>query len=104
MPHVVPVSYVFENGAFLIAVDYETKKYRNLLGNDRVALVVDTASPNRAVIVQGHAEIFERGPEFRRAYKVFHKRLSWVRANPWKEGEAPFIRIKPLTKASWGLR
>lgn len=104
MPHVVPVSYVFRDGIFLIAVDYQTKKYRNILRNTLVALVVDTVSPNRGVMVQGHAEIFEKGLEFRRAYEVFHKKFSWVRADPWKEGEVPFIRIKASTKASWSFR
>ena len=103
MPHVVPVSYVFKDAIFLIAVDYETKKYRNLLHNLKVALVVDAARPNRGVMVQGHAKIFEKGPEFLSAYEIFHRKFSWVRADPWKEGEAPFIRIKPSTKASWGF-
>jgi nitroimidazol reductase NimA-like FMN-containing flavoprotein (pyridoxamine 5'-phosphate oxidase superfamily) len=104
MPHVVPVSYVFKDNLFLIAVDYETKKCRNLLRNNQVALVVDTLSPNRGIMVQGHSEIFEKGSEFRRAYRIFHRRLSWVRADPWKEGEAPFIRVKPVKKATWGFR
>ncbi len=38
-----------------------------------------------------------------RIYAVFHKKFGWVRADPWKEGEAPFIRIKPWWKVSWGL-
>ena len=104
MPHVVPVSYIFKENTFLIAVDYETKKLRNIRRNRKVALVVDGLSPNSAVMVQGHAEILEKGPEFAEAYELFHVRFSWVRADPWKEGEAPFIRIKPATKASWGFR
>jgi PPOX class F420-dependent enzyme/OxyR family protein len=103
MPHVVPVSYVFKEDAFLIAVDYETKKYRNLLHNHKTALVVDALRPNRGVMVQGHAEIIERGTEFRNAYMVFRRKFSWVRSNPWKESEAPFVKIKPSKKASWGL-
>ena len=102
-PHVVPVSYVFRDNVFLIVVDYGTKKYRNLLRNSKAALVVDTSSPNRAIMIQGHAEIFEKGLEFRRAYEAFHKRFTWVRADPWNEGEAPFIRIKPVKKTSWGF-
>lgn len=47
MPHVVPVSYVFKDEDFLIAVDYGTKKYRNLLRNKAVGLVVDSLRPNR---------------------------------------------------------
>jgi nitroimidazol reductase NimA-like FMN-containing flavoprotein (pyridoxamine 5'-phosphate oxidase superfamily) len=104
MPHVVPVSYVFRNGVLLAAIDYETKKYRNILRNPQVALVVDAIRPNRGVLIQGRAEIFEKGVEFRSAYEIFHKKLSWVRADPWNEGEAPFIRIQPSTKASWGFR
>jgi nitroimidazol reductase NimA-like FMN-containing flavoprotein (pyridoxamine 5'-phosphate oxidase superfamily) len=30
MPHVVPVSYIYQAGEILIATDYETKKCRNL--------------------------------------------------------------------------
>jgi len=104
MPHVVPVSYIFSDSKFLIAVDYGTKKYQNLLRNPKVAIVVDAIRPNRGVMIQGYAKIFERGPEFRKAYNIFHSKFSWVRADPWKEGEAPFIRINPSTKATWGFR
>jgi len=103
-PHVVPVSYLFDDNAFLIAVDYDTRKLRNLRRNSRTALVVDTLRPNRGILVQGIAKLVERGEEFRHAYSQFYRAFSWVRADPWKEGEAPFIRITPATKASWGLR
>lgn len=103
MPHVVPVSYIYRSDGFWIAVDYETKKYRNILANDRVALVVDTLKPNRGILVQGRAKVFEKGPEFREIYAIFHKNFSWVRADPWKEEEAPFIKIGPTRKTSWGL-
>jgi len=100
-PHVVPVSYLFKDDAFLIAVDYGTRKLRNLRRNHRTALVVDRLRPNRGIMIQGKAELIERGAEFRHAYSQFYRAFSWVRADPWKEGEAPFIRITPETKASW---
>lgn len=105
IPHVVPVSYVFEDSAFYIATDYETKKYENIKENNNVALVVDVYSSvgNKAVCVQGRAEIIEKGKEFARLYKIFHDRFEWVRQDPWKEGEAPFLRIIPTGKVSWGL-
>jgi len=105
VPHVVPVSYVFEDGAFYIATDYETKKYENIKENDRVALVVDVYSSvgNKAVCVQGRAEIIEKGREFSRLYKIFHERFEWVREDPWEEGEAPFLKVTPTNKISWGL-
>ena len=104
MPHVVPVSYLFKEDALLIAVDYGTKKYRNLLHNHKAALVMDAVRPNRGLMLQGHTEIIERGREFRNTYEVFRRKFSWVRSNPWKEGEAPFIKIKPSRKASWGFK
>jgi nitroimidazol reductase NimA-like FMN-containing flavoprotein (pyridoxamine 5'-phosphate oxidase superfamily) len=105
VPHVVPVSCVFEDGAFYIATDYETKKYENIKEYGRVALAVDVYSPvgNKAVCVQGRAEIIERGREFARLYKIFNERFEWVREDPWEEGEAPFVKVTPTNKVSWGL-
>lgn len=105
VPHVVPVSYVFAGGEFFIATDYETKKYENIKENDRVALTIDVYSSvrNKAVCVQGRAEIIERGGEFARLYKVFNQRFEWVREDPWEEGEAPFLKVTPTGKVSWGL-
>ena len=102
-PHVVPVCYIFDDGYFYIAVDYQTKKYHNLAKNEKISLVVDTYKPNKAVMIEGEAEIIESGPEFKRMYEKFHAKFSWVRADPWEEGGATFIRVRPLRKVSWGL-
>ena len=105
IPHVTPVTCYFDDGYFYIATDYDTKKYANLKKNNKVALTVDIYSDgkHKAVIIQGTAEFIERGTEFKKLYKVFHEKFSWVREMPWKEGEAPFVKIKPLKKTSWGL-
>jgi uncharacterized protein len=105
IPHVVPVSYVFEDGIFYFATDLETRKFENLKKNRRVALAVDiySSTGNSAVTVQGWAELIERGSEFARLYRVFEKEFAWVRADPWKEGEAPFVKVIPTNKASWGI-
>ncbi len=105
IPHVVPVSYIFEHDTFFIATDYETRKYKNIKNNNRVALVVDIyrSIGNSAVCVQGTTEIIERGEEFERLYKMFFTHFEWVRRDPWKEGEALFIKVVPTNKLSWGL-
>lgn len=105
IPHVVPVSYVFEDDKFYIASDYETKKYENIVENNRIALTVDVYSSagNKAVCVQGRAEVIEKGAEFARLYKIFQKRFEWVRRDPWNEGEAPFLKVVPAHKVSWGI-
>ncbi len=105
LPHVVPVCYIYSSGAFWVATDYRTRKYRNLQKNKKVASLVDVGQySNRGILIQGKARIFEKRPEFRGIYTAFHKKFDWVRADPWKEGEAPFIRIEPSRKVSWGLK
>jgi nitroimidazol reductase NimA-like FMN-containing flavoprotein (pyridoxamine 5'-phosphate oxidase superfamily) len=90
----------------VIATDYDTKKYKNLKTNKNIALAVDvynSSVENKAVVIQGTSHIIERGEEFKKLYQKFHKKFEWVRNDPWKEGEAPFIKVKPLSKVSWGL-
>ncbi|MGH9926059.1 MAG: pyridoxamine 5'-phosphate oxidase family protein, partial [Nitrososphaeraceae archaeon] len=93
-PHVVPVAYTYEKGYIIFVTDYGTRKYRNLKVNRNVSIVVDVYDPsgeNKAIVIQGKAVIIERGKEFIRLYKIFDKKFEWVRKNPWKEGEAPFV-------------
>jgi len=105
MPHVKPVSYLYEEGVILIATDYDTRMYKNLLENPKAALSIDIYKnkSHKAVCIQGDVSIIENGDEFSRIYKRFHERFEWVRSQPWKENEAPFIKIIPITKSSWGL-
>jgi uncharacterized protein len=105
VPHVVPVSYVFENDSFYFATDYGTKKLENIKTNGKLAMTVDVYSSlgNKAVCIQGNAKLIESGSEFKRLYKIFNQRFEWVRKEPWNEGEAPFVEVVPYTKVSWGL-
>lgn len=105
VPHVTPVTYYFENGLFYIATDYNTKKYSNLKKNKNVAIAIDVylAGKHKAIIIQGFAEFIEKGPEFKRLYEIFYKKFYWVKEMPWKEGEAPFVKITPQKKMSWGF-
>jgi nitroimidazol reductase NimA-like FMN-containing flavoprotein (pyridoxamine 5'-phosphate oxidase superfamily) len=103
LPHVVPVCYIYRSGNLWVATDYETRKYRNILSNNKLALVVDAGyDSNRGMLVHGHARVHERGTEFTRVYAIFYKKFNWVRATPWKEGQVPFIKIIPSRKACWG--
>lgn len=101
-PHVVPVSYVWENGKAIIVTDYGTRKLKNLKENPQAAVLVDTNDTNKLLLLSGPVEIVEKGEEYRRLYKIFHSKFSWVRREPWKEGEAPFIKVTPRFKTGWG--
>ena len=105
IPHVKPVSYLYEDGLIFIATDYNTRMYKNLLKNPNAALAVDIYKDkaHKAVCIQGKVIIIENGKEFAKLYKKFHDRFEWVRNQPWGENEAPFIKIVPFKKSSWGL-
>ena len=105
MPHVKPVSYLYEDGVIFIATDYDTRMYKNLLNNPNAALAIDIYKDkaHKAVCIQGKVIIIENGKEFSRLYKKFLDRFEWVRNQPWDENEAPFIKIVPFRKSSWGL-
>jgi pyridoxamine 5'-phosphate oxidase family protein len=85
-PHVVPVVYEFDGMAFYFTGWNleKTLKFRNLVENARVALVVDdlvSVSPWRP-----------RGVEVRGV------------AEACREGGRPYVRVTPLVKRSWGFR
>ena len=106
IPHISPVTYIYKDGFFFIATDYNTRKYKNIKTNKKIALSVDiydSSVENKAIIIQGDVDIIERGQEFKDLYQIFNARFEWVRRDPWKEGEAPFLKIKPLKKVTWGI-
>ncbi len=106
VPHVTTVNYCYIDNFIYFATDYDTRKYRNLEQNRNIAIIIDSYSSsvnNQAVIIQGVVEFVERGNEFVKLYQIFESRFDWVRNDPWKEAEAPFVKVIPRSKASWGL-
>ncbi|MBM2819729.1 MAG: Pyridoxamine 5'-phosphate oxidase-like FMN-binding protein [Nitrosarchaeum sp.] len=106
IPHVKPVSYIYQNNVIFIATDYKTRTFKNIKINPQVSLVIDVYIPgkHKAVCIQGKAEILEQGKEFLEIYKMFDKKFAWVRNEPWKENEAPILKIIVNNKISWGLK
>jgi len=106
IPHVKPVSYLFYKNAFYVATDYDTRMYKNLQKNPKVALTIDVYKEggHKAVCIQGSALILESGTEFSTIYEKFYEKFSWVRNDPWGENEAPIIQIVPYHKSSWGIK
>ena len=104
VPQVTPVIYALDGDAFVIAVDYGTKKLANLRENPVASLVVDEyTGRHRAVVVQGRCEVLERGKEYKRLLQILFDRFEYYRSNPWKEGESPILRVTPDKVVSWGL-
>ncbi len=105
IPHVKPVSFVFADNSIIIATDYNTRTFNNIKSNSKIGIVVDIykSGNHKAVCVQGDTEIIEEGKEFKKFYDIFYNKFAWVRKDPWIEKEAPFLKIIPKNKVSWGL-
>jgi PPOX class probable F420-dependent enzyme len=100
-PHVVPVIYAMDGENVVVAIDYKTKKLKNLRENPQVAVVVDEYRPNHAVLVEGECEILERGKEYLRLLQILFDKFAYYRNNPWGEGESPILRIRPTKAVMW---
>ena len=105
IPHVKPVSFVYYDKTIVVATDYETRTFFNLKYNPNVSIVIDIYKPgnHKAICIQGKTEIIEKGSEFKKFYEIFYNKFEWVKKDPWKENEAPFLKILPHNKTSWGL-
>ncbi len=105
IPHVKPVSFVYYENKILVATDYKTRTFTNIKSNPHIGIVIDVykSGDHKAVCIQGKTEIIEKGLEFKKFYEMFYKKFEWVRREPWKENEAPFLKINPDNKVSWGL-
>ena len=105
IPHVKPVSFVFEDNSIVIATDYKTRTFTNIKSNSNTSIVIDIykSGEHKAVCIQGKAEIIEEGSKFKKFYDMFYEKFVWVRKDPWNEKEAPFLKIIPNHKVSWGL-
>ena len=105
IPHVKPVSFVFLDNAVLVATDYNTRTFANLKSTPLTSIVIDVykSGSHKAICIQGKTEIIENGLEFKKFYGMFFEKFEWVRKDPWKENEAPFLKITPKNKVSWGL-
>ena len=106
VPHVKPVSFVFVDDMIIIATDYKTRAYENIKLNSRAGVVIDIykSGEHKAICIQGKVKVIENGFEFKKLYDMFHQKFAWVRREPWAENEAPFLKIIPSNKISWGLK
>lgn len=106
VPHVTPVSYIFERGKFYFPTNYKTRKYANLKKNKKISLVVDTTENNkeRAVVILGTTIIIHNGKKFEELYRMFYDKFDWARIDPWwKQSKGAIIEVIPKTKVSWGI-
>jgi len=102
-PHVTPVIYAVDGEDVIVVIDYGEKKLGNLRENPKVSLVVDEFRPNKGLMIQGDCEILERGKEYLRLQRLLYDKFETYRRHPWKEGESPILKVRPVRCSSWGI-
>ena len=100
-PHVVPVRALWDGTALIFTTGLSTKKYRNLKAHPKAAISVSDFSRRAGVLLQGEAELIERGAEFVRTQQQLIDRGMMRRLR--QEGEEAVVRLTPVKKASWGI-
>jgi PPOX class probable F420-dependent enzyme len=104
-PHIAPIWYRYEDGAFLVLTDAASVKHRNIQRDARVELCIDDhVAPYHTVIVRGRAESLpSRGAEWRLALAVHYlgeeNGLRYVENTP--AGDEVLIRIVPERVTGW---
>ncbi len=110
-PHVVPVCFVYENGAFYSAIDEKPKRttrlrrLRNIAENPQVALVIDVYQEDWSqlawVMIQGRAIIHERGQDHAEVLAALRQKYPAYRAMALESRS--LIEIVPEHVTNWGV-
>ncbi|MGI0079019.1 MAG: pyridoxamine 5'-phosphate oxidase family protein [Nitrososphaerales archaeon] len=114
-PHVSPVYFANDDVSIFFATEKDTQKFRDFSENARGSIVVDdfdadwlhnrkgTATTEHAVIVSGHASIFESGSEYSSMRsKLFEKYPDYKEEN-WEKSASPIIKVAAARIVSWGI-
>ena len=111
-PHVVPICYLLRGDSVYVTIDEKPKRkpgarlkrLANLRENPRAALVVDRYDEDWSrlgwVMVQGRAEVLERGPEHDLAQAGLRARYPQLAT--MRIAELPVVAIRIEHVASWG--
>jgi nitroimidazol reductase NimA-like FMN-containing flavoprotein (pyridoxamine 5'-phosphate oxidase superfamily) len=107
VPHVVPVCHVLVGGNICFASSGSARKVRNLRANPHATVTIDLYSEAwsnlKGVMVQGTAELVEKGPRFQELRDELYAKY------PQYKGEAGLgrgdviVEITPKHVFSWGL-
>jgi PPOX class probable F420-dependent enzyme len=108
VPHLVPVCHALAGQKLYIGSGKDATKVRNLEANPRITVTVDEYSDHwaglKGVMVQGHARLIERGPEFTRARdRLYEKFPQYPKEAALATSDSVIIEVTPTRVFTWGL-
>jgi len=116
VPHLVPICFVYDGQAVYTAIDhkpkratgYRMKRIRNMLENPRVTFLIDHYEEDwrrlSYVMIQGHAQILESGPERQRALALLEDKYTQYRERQLAQETGLVIKIVPDSIRHWAWR
>jgi PPOX class probable F420-dependent enzyme len=116
VPHLVPICFVYDGQAVYTAIDhkpkratgYRMKRIRNMLENPRVTFLIDHYEEDwrrlSYVMIQGHAQILESGPERQRALALLEDKYAQYRERQLAQETGLVIKIVPDSIRHWAWK
>jgi len=106
-PHVVPVCHVFDGDTLYFGSDGTARKIKHLRDNSQIAVTVDLYSDEwsvlRGVMLQGTAELIERGPRFRKIQRLLYEKFPQYPEQAALGKGAVIVAVTPRHVFTWGL-
>jgi len=104
-PQVTPVIYYWDGSTFYFSVTKATVKYKNLMRDPRMSVIVDDVLNHHCVIAKGKATIQEENI-WDITGKIIHKYYGAEEGDPYleqlKKQERVLIVLKPTKMQAWG--
>jgi nitroimidazol reductase NimA-like FMN-containing flavoprotein (pyridoxamine 5'-phosphate oxidase superfamily) len=108
VPHLAPVCQVVADGKIYFASGNDGRKVLNIRENPKVAVTVDLYSDDwanlKGAMIQGTAQLLERGPRFRRIRRLLYDKYpQYPDEAALDESDSVIIEVVPDHVLTWGL-
>ena len=109
VPHLVPVCHVLAREKLYFGSGKDATKVRNLKANPRITVTVDEYSDHwaglKGVMLQGHARLIERGPEFTRIRDLLYEKYpQYPKEAALATSDSVIVEVTPSRVFTWGLK
>ena len=107
-PHLVPVCHVVVDDTICFGSGHDARKVLNLRANDQIAVTVDLYAEDwpqlKGVMVQGRAQLIERGPRFRKIRASLYRKYPQYESDAaLDESDSVVVAVVPGHVFSWGF-
>lgn len=108
VPHLAPVCQVVADGKIYFASGNDGRKVLNIRENPKVAVTVDLYSDDwvnlKGAMIQGTAQLLERGPRFRRIRRLLYDKYpQYPDEAALDESDSVIVEVTPDHVLTWGL-